>query len=410
MPFPLFLAFKYLKPKRSVTSVITCVSVLGVLLGVAAVIIVRAVMTGFGDLWERKILDFKPHISIVPYGNMRVIDNEDDLVRRLEAVPGVKAVTPEIDTRCLLEHEGRVSAPIVLGVDSERFSRAYRLGAPRSGTYDLDGDSIVLGIDLARQLGVWTGDKVTVYSPKTLVNRDEIVLPVKWTVSGIFSSGQRDYDSGFAVASLPNVRDLMGLDRGGVFAIHLKCLEPAVPAAFDEVCRKVGRIAEGKRLITWREADRELFNALAVEKNMTALLLMLITVVALFCVMNTLLVLTVQKTPEIGLLKALRFPKRRIMAVFMVHGLFQCTVGVLLGLLAAWGVLANLQTLVDKLAHFGIEVFPKAVYGLDSIPYRLVASDVVWVVAIVYVFGLLASFVPALLAACKNPVDALGKT
>ena len=409
MPFPLFLAFKYLKPKRSVTSVITCVSVLGVLLGVAAVIIVRAVMTGFGDLWERKILDFKPHISIVPYGSARVIGNEDALVKRLETVPGIKAVTPEVDTRCLLEHEGRVSAPMVLGVDPDRFSRAYRLGAPRSGTYDLEGDSLVLGVDLARQLGVWTGDKVTVYSPKTLVDRDEVVLPVKWTVSGIFSSGQRDYDSGFAVASLPNVRDLMGLDRGGVFAIHLKCDEPAVPAAFDEVCRKVREAADGNRLITWREADRELFNALAVEKNMTALLLMLITVVALFCVMNTLLVLTVQKTPEIGLLKALRFPKRRIMAVFMVHGLFQCTVGVILGLLAAWGVLANLQALVDRLAHFGIEVFPKAVYGLDSIPYRLVASDVVWVVAIVYVFGLLASFIPALLAACKNPVDALGK-
>ena len=409
MPFPLFLAFKYLKPKRSVTSVITCVSVLGVLLGVAAVIIVRAVMTGFGDLWEKKILDFKPHISIVPYGSDHVIRGEDAMVKRLEAVHGVVAVTPEIDTRCLLQHNGRVAAPVILGVDSDRFSRAYRLGAPRAGTYDLDGDSIVLGVDLARQLGAWVDDEITVYSPKTLVDRDEIVLPVKWRVAGIFSSGQRDYDSGYAVASLPNVRDLMGLDKGGVFAVHLKCAMPAVPAVFDKVCEDVRAAAPSCRLITWREADRELFNALAVEKNMTALLLMLITVVALFCVMNTLLVLTVQKTPEIGLLKALRFPKRRIMAVFMVHGLVQCTAGVILGLLAAWGVLANLQSLVEQLAHFGVEVFPKAVYGLDSIPYRLVASDVVWVVAIVYVFGLLASFIPALLAACKNPVDALGK-
>ena len=408
MPFPLFLAFKYLKPKRSVTSVITCVSVLGVLLGVAAVIIVRAVMTGFGDLWEKKILDFKPHISLVPYGNSQVIRGEDELVKKLETVTGVIAVTPEIDTRCLLQHDGRVSAPVILGVDSDRFSRAYKLGAPRAGTYDLDGDSIVLGVDLARQLGVWTDDEITVYSPKTLVDRDEIVLPVKWRVAGIFSSGQRDYDSGYAVASLPNVRDLMGLDKGGVFAIHLKCADPAVPAVFDKVCADVRALSDN-RLITWREADRELFNALAVEKNMTALLLMLITVVALFCVMNTLLVLTVQKTPEIGLLKALRFPKHRIMAVFMVHGLVQCTTGVILGLLAAWGVLANLQSLVEQLAHFGVEVFPKAVYGLDSIPYRLVAADVIWVVAIVYVFGLLASFIPALLAACKNPVEALGK-
>ena len=408
MPFPLFLALKYLKPKRSVTSVITCVSVLGVLLGVAAVIIVRAVMTGFGDLWERKILDFKPHISIVPFGSGHLIRGEDEWVGKLEAVPGIVAVTPQIDTRCLLEKEGRVSAPVILGIDPDRFSRAYRLGPPCAGTYDLDGDSIILGIDLARQLGAWIGDRITVYSPKSMVNRDEIVLPVRWTVTGIFSSGQRDYDSGFAVASLSNVRDIMGLDRGGVFAIHIKCAEPAVPEVFDRVCERVNALTQN-RLITWREADRELFNALAVEKNMTALLLMLITIVALFCVMNTLLVLTVQKTPEIGLLKALRFPKRRIMAVFMVHGLVQCTAGVALGLLAAWGVLSNLQSIVDRLAHFGVEVFPKSVYGLDSIPYRLVASDVVWVVVIVYVFGLLASFVPALLAACKNPVDALGK-
>lgn len=405
MPFPLFLALKYLKPKRSVTSVITCVSVLGVLLGVAAVIIVRAVMTGFGDLWEEKILSFKPHISIVPYGGGNVIRGEDALVGRLEAIPGVTAATPEIDTRCLLERHGRVSAPVILGIDSDRFSRAYKLGMPRAGTYDLDGDSIVLGVDLARQLGAWVGDEVTVYSPKSMVNRDEIVLPVKWRVVGIFSSGQRDYDSGYAVASLPNVRELMGMDEG-VLAVHLKCAEPAVPEVFDRVCADVRSVCD-HRLITWREADRELFNALAVEKNMTALLLMLITVVALFCVMNTLLVLTVQKTPEIGLLKALRFPKRKIMAVFMVHGLFQCTTGVVLGLLAAWGVLANLQDLVEQLAHFGVEVFPKAVYGLDSIPYRLVASDVVWVVVIVYAFGLLASFVPAALAAAKNPVEAL---
>ena len=408
MPFPLFLAFKYLKPKRSVTSVITCVSVLGVLLGVAAVIIVRAVMTGFGDLWERKILDFKPHISLVPYGNSQVIRGEDDLVRKLEAVPGVVAVTPEIDTRCLLQHDGRVSAPVILGVDSDRFSRAYRLGAPRAGTYDLDGDSIVLGVDLARQLGAWTGDEITVYSPKTLVDRDEIVLPVKWTVAGIFSSGQRDYDSGFAVASLPNVRDLMGLDKGGVFAIHLKCAEPAVPAVFDKVCAEVRALSDN-RLITWREADRELFNALAVEKNMTALLLMLITVVALFCVMNTLLVLTVQKTPEIGLLKALGFSRTQIMKVFMVHGMIQCGTGIALGLLVSWAVLSNLQNIVEWLARMGLEVFPASVYGLAAIPHRLIVSDIFWVVGLVFVFGLLASFLPAMCASLKDPVKALNQ-
>ncbi len=405
MPFSLFLAVKYLKPKRSVTSVITCVSVLGVLLGVAVVIIVRAVMTGFGDLWQEKILDFKPHVSLVPW-NGHVVQGEDELADEIEKLPGVLSATPQIDTRCLLEYRGRVAAPMILGVDADRFKTAYNVGAPRAGEFNLEGDSIILGTDLARRLGVWVGDKVTVYSPKTLTQRDEIYLPVRWEVVGIFSSGQRDYDSGFAAASLPNVRDLMGMEHG-VFAIHVKTAEPANPPVFDELCKSILGIAPNCRQITWREADRELFNALAVEKNMTALLLMLVTVVALFCVMNTLLVLTVQKTSEIGLLKALGFGKPKIMGAFMVHGLVQVTTGVVLGLALAFAVLKNLQNLVELLAQFGVEVFPKSVYGLDSIPYRLVAADVIWVVVIVYVFGLLASFLPAFLAASKNPVDAL---
>ena len=409
MPFSFFLALKYLKPKRSVTSVITCVSVLGVLLGVAAVIIVRAVMTGFGDLWEEKILDFKPHVTLsAGYGQGNVIRNEDTLVEKLAALPGVTSAMPQIETRIMLEHRGRVSAPIVLGVDPDRFQSAYRIGAPRAGTYDLEGDAIVLGIDLARQLGCWVGDQVTVYSPKTLAVRDEIFLPLKWKVTGVFNSGQRDYDSGFCVCSLANARELMGLEHG-VFSIHLRSAEPSNVPVFDALVARVNEIAPSCRVVTWREADRELFNALAVEKNMTAFLLMLITVVALFCVMNTLLVLTVQKTPEIGLMKALGFTKAKIMGAFVVHGLVQVTAGTALGLGTAYAVLRNLQNIVDQLGRFGVQVFPKSVYGLDSIPYRLVTADVVWVVGIVYFCGLLAALVPAFLAASKNPVEALNK-
>ena len=416
MSFSVFLATKYLKPKRSVASVITCVSILGVMLGVAAVIIVRSVMTGFGDEWEKKILSFKPHISILPVrGN--VVANEDSIAAAVRALPGVTCVTPEVDTRVLLSYRERVLAPVLLGVDADDFTAAYKIGAPRAGTFDLDGDSIVLGVHAARALGCWVGDEVTVYSPKTLASQDEVFLPIKWKVVGIFSCGQYDYDSGYAVASLANVRDLMGLEKG-VFAIHVKTDCPTDPAKFHALVETVVETANSSnspllhsptpvRALTWREADRELFAALAVEKNMTAVLLLLISLVALFCVMNTLLVLTVQKTPEIGLLKALGFPRGKIMGAFVVHGLVQCTVGVVLGLAAAFAILKNLQNLVEMLARFGIEVFPKAVYGLDAIPYRLVTADVVWVVAIVFTFGLLASLVPAFLAASKKPVEAL---
>ena len=406
MNFPLFLALKYLKPKRSVASVITLVSILGVMLGVAVVLIVRSVMTGFGDIWEEKILDFKPHVSLVPQSG-NVIRGEDEIAAKLRQVPGVTCVTPEIDTRVLLAHKGRVLAPVILGVDGDDFTRAYRIGAPRAGTFDLAGDTIVLGVSAARSLGVWVGDEVTVYSPKTLVAKDEVFLPVKWKVVGIFSCGQHEYDSGYVVASLPNVRDLMGMEHG-VFAIHVKTDCPTDATKFNELVSEALRVAP-LRAISWREADREIFNALAVEKNMTALLLSLISLVAVFCVMNTLLVLTVQKTPEIGLLKALGFRKREIMKVFLVHGMIQCGLGIVLGLLASWAVLANLQDIVEWLAKMGLEVFPASVYGLAAIPHRLIVSDVFWVVALVFVFGLLASFVPALFAAAKDPVKALNQ-
>lgn len=405
MRLPLFLALKYLKPKRSVASAITIVSVLGVMLGVAAVLVVRSVMTGFGEIWEEKILDFKPHVTLLPTrGN--VIVGEDAIAARLRRVPGVVCVTPEIDTRVLISCRGRVLAPVIIGVDGDDFASAYRVGEPRAGSFDLEGDTLVIGATAARSLGVWVGDEVTVYSPKTLIDKDEIFLPVKWRVGGVFSCGQHEYDSGYVVASLPNVRDLMGLENG-VFAIHVKTDCPTDPRRFGAVSAAIAEIAPALRQMTWREADREIFNALAVEKNMTALLLSLISLVAVFCVMNTLLVLTVQKTPAIGLMKAIGFGKREIMSVFMVHGLIQCTLGIALGLATSWAVLSNLQRIVEWLSRLGLEVFPASVYGLAEIPHHLVPMDVFWVVALVLVFGTLASFVPALIASLKDPVRAL---
>lgn len=407
MRLPLFLALKYLKPKRSVASAITVVSVLGVMLGVAAVLVVRSVMTGFGEIWEEKILDFKPHVTLLPtHGN--VIGGEDALAARLRRVPGVTCVTPEIDTRVLISCRGRVLAPVIIGVDGDDFASAYRVGEPRAGSFDLEGDTLLIGATAARSLGVWVGDEVTVYSPKTLIDKDEIFLPVKWRVGGIFSCGQHEYDSGYVVASLPNVRDLMGLESG-VFAIHVKTDCPTDPRRFGAVSAAIAEIAPNLRQVTWREADREIFNALAVEKNMTALLLSLISLVAVFCVMNTLLVLTVQKTSAIGLLKSIGFRRREIMSVFMVHGLIQCVLGISLGLSASWAILSNLQRIVEWLSRLGLEVFPASVYGLAEIPHHLVPIDVFWVVALVLVFGTLASFVPALIASLKDPVRALSE-
>ena len=436
MPFSVFLALKYLRPRRSLASVITFVSVLGVQLGVAIVIIVRAVMTGFGDKWQEMILEFKPHVTVSPRAGTPLVRNEAPLVAEIEKIDGVKSVAPVIAARVLLERRvsggsSLVDAPVLLGIDGDRVRSAFfpsaAGGAAQSsvridGTCDLEGETLVLGSGLAKKLGVRTPlnggspyfglplGHATVYSPKTLVNRDEIYLPLKYRVEGVFNLGHGDYDGEYALTSLANMRELLGIDDG-VMSVNVKTA-PAVamdPARFGRIVEEIRKVAgrRGLEVRTWQELDRQLFNALAVEKNMMALLLMFITVVAVFCVMNTLLVLTVQKAPEIGLLKALGFPARKITGAFVVHGLVQCAAGTVLGLLSAWAVLANLQSMVSFLSGAGVEVFPAEIYKLSEIPWRLVPSDVAWVVCCVFGCGVLASLVPATAAARKNPVEAL---
>ncbi len=416
-----FLAFKYIKPKRSVASVIACVSVLGVMLGVAVVIIVRSVMTGFGDAWREKILSFKPHVTIEAEsytGRAITVTGEDELAEALRSVPGVACVNPEVATRAMLSNpraEERVQAPILVGLGGDDFTKAYAVGEPLAGTFDLEPGGIVIGFELARALGLRVGSEVSVCAPP---KPNEVFLPRKWTVTGVYRSGHHDYDFDFAVADLRSVCDLMGReDTDGVDAICLKADDGTVLseprfkellAALGEKTDEAGR-APRYRIRTWREVDKQIFDAIAVETNMTAVLLSLISLVALFCVMNTLLVLTVQKTPEIGLLKALGFRRVQIMGVFLVHGLVQCTVGVVLGLLASWAVLSNLQRIVVWLGKMGMEVFPAEIYKLDEIPHRIIASDVALTVVVIYIFGLLASLIPALIAAAKDPVKALGE-
>jgi len=407
MPFSLFLAFKYLKPKRTVTSVVTLISVVGVVLGVAIIIIVRAVMTGFGDMWQEKILDFKPHITIRAIGGA-VIQDSQRICRQMEQVEGVVAASPSLETRVLVENRRRVVAPLLIGVDPERAGNILKLGRISAGTFDVRGDSVVIGLDLAAELGITVGDELLVYSPMNLVSEDEVYFPERLILTGIYESGQRDFDSGFVITSLTVARDLMGMDSG-VYSIHLKTLKPADHEHFNKVVNEVDKLLPGYMVRTWQEIDRQLFNALAVEKNMMVILLMFITVVAIFCVTNTLIVLTVQKTDEIGLLKALGFSSRQVMGAFVIHGWIQCLAGTLLGIGTAFLVLYNLQSLVELLAKLGVEVFPKNVYGLSQIPWRVVPSELFDVSWSVILFCTFASFLPAWRASRKDPVAALRK-
>ena len=403
LPFPLFLACKYLRPKRSVISIVSVISVLGVIIGVAILVIVTAVMTGFDNTWRDKILSFKPHLTVVsPYG---AIEDEEALCKRLEVIEGVTGVAPSIETRVLLKHDDATASPVVVGIDPDRASTVSKIPYHmRAGKFDLSGDSLLVGVDLARQLGIMPGSKVTVYTARTVMDDDEITLPEDLTVTGIFDMGMRDFDSGFVLTSLDVARDLVGMDSGA-YSIYMMTDDPF---KFDSYAQRVRKdLGPGYLVRSWSEIDRMLFDALSHEKTMMFVLLVFITIVAIFCITNTLIVIGVQKTSEVGLLKALGFSWWQILLTFVLLGWIQCLIGTAAGVGVALLILNNLEGIVNALLALDIEAFPKGIYGLDKIPWDVQWVDVRRIAIVVMSFCTLASLIPASRAAGLDPVKAL---
>jgi len=402
LPFSLYLALKYLKPKRSFVSVVTVISILGVLLGVSILVIVLSVMTGFDNMWRTKILSFKPHLTITSrYG---VIEDEEELCRRVETIEGVTGVAPSVETRVMIQHRGRMAAPVVLGVDPNRAGLVSRIPDHiSSGRFDLDEDTTVVGCDLALQLGLSPGDKLLVHSPLNIMSQDEIHLPEELEVVGIFDMGMRDFDSGFILASIHVVRDVVGLDAGA-YTVYVMTEDPF---RFEEYAARVkDALGPTYDVRAWQEVDRVLFDALSHEKTMMFVLLAFITVVAIFCVTVTLIVVVVQKTSEIGLLKALGIPTWKILLAFLIHGWVQCLIGTLAGIGTGLLILSNIPRIVAALAHCNVSVFPKAIYGLSEIPWETSARDLVQICVMVLVVCTLTCVIPVLRAALLEPVEA----
>jgi len=375
----------------------------GVILGVAILVIVLSVMTGFDNMWREKILSFKPHLTV--FSRYGMVENEEELCRVLEQVEGVTATAGCIETRVLMQYKGRTAAPIVMGVNPERSEGVSRVASHmEAGNLRLDGDRTVIGFDLARQLGLGVGAKVLVYSPMNVISRDELYLPEELAVSGIFNMGMRDFDSGFILTSIEVARELVGIETGA-HAVYVMIEDPF---RFQELGERVQRkLGPDYAVRTWKEVDSLMFDALSHEKTMMFVLLVFITIVAIFCVTNTLIVITVHKTNEIGLLKALGFSSGKIMAAFVWHGWIQCLIGIAGGIGTGLAVLYNLKRIVAWLTSVNVEVFPKEIYGLSEIPWSASVGEIAFIGVFVMVFCTLSSILPAFRAARLDPLEAL---
>ena len=403
MPFSLFIALKYLKPKRTYFSVVTIISVLGVLLGVAVLIIVLSVMTGFDDMWREKILGFNAHLTVTAPGG---IPEENQTMARLASISGVTGVAPSTEGQVVVQHGERMFTPMLRGIDPVREATVSQI--PRSvsqGKFILTGTEVVIGIDLARRMGVGVGDKLLINSPRSFVSRDEITLPEEFLVTGVFEVGMWEYDSGFVFCSLERAGRVFGMESG-VGSIRMMARDPY---RAQDVARQVrALLGEEYYVTTWMEQNRQIFSALRVEKNMMFFLLIFITIVAAFGITNTLITVTVQKTNEIGLLKAIGFSSGSIMRIFFWQGWIEGMIGTFSGVGTALLVLHYRNDLLRWLSDtFHLELFPKELYRLSEIPSRTAPLDVAVVAGSVIIICTLAGLIPAWRAARLDPVQAL---
>ncbi|MFO7536000.1 MAG: ABC transporter permease [Kiritimatiellia bacterium] len=404
LPFSLFLALKYLKPKRSYFSVVTLLSMLGVLLGVALLIIVLSVMTGFDDMWKEKILGFNAHVTVSGAGGM--VRDPELLIQPIEAVPGVKAAAPYIQGPVMIRHKGVVYTPLLRGVDPAQEARVSRIPTSMDeGVFATKRGEATVGRDLAEAMGIRVGDPILVNSPASFLSGDEIRLPEELTVCGIFNVGMYDYDMHFIVCTLETARDVHGLEDG-VHAINVMTGDPEkAPQAARDIRAALGPYY---RVTTWMEQNEQLFGALRVEKNIMFFLLIFIAVVAAFGITNTLITLAVQKTREIGLLKAIGFPTGRVMSLFFVLGFVQGVGGTAAGVGFGMLALRYRNDLLGWISNtFGMELLPRELYHLSQIPSRTTFADVGVVAISVIVICTLAGMIPAWRAARLDPVEAL---
>lgn len=422
--FSLFLAVRYLKPKRTFVSVITVISILGVTLGVLVLILVLSVMTGFERELERKVIGFDAHVTIMSESPI-----EDWTKVRDEAakVPHIEAMAPFVQGPVLVKFQNRNMAPKVRAIDPELEEKVASIKEfIIRGSYDLDGDKVILGSELAGILGADVGDTITVYSAANIqkmmeeldraqqegkqtdaATLKEMILPLDLEVTGIFESGRYLVDSDYLLVPLHIGQEIYGLDSANM--VHGIAVKTSDRYLADQVRDDLREALEpGIYPLTWMDMNKQLFDAIRMERSVMFFILLFIVLVAAFGIMNTLITVTVQKTREIGILKALGAQTWQIISVFLAQGVVVGIFGTLTGLVSGIA-LVQYRNQVRQLIYSvtGYDPFPAGIYQFNKIPAEIVPHDVILICVSAFIICSVAALIPAWFASRLDPVKAL---
>jgi lipoprotein-releasing system permease protein len=415
LPVEIFLALRYLRPRRTFVSAITMLSVLGVTLGVMVLIVVLSVMEGFEQRLADKIIGFNAHLTV---SNQDIVENAPQIIEELKRDPQVLDATPFAYGPVLAQFEGKITTPIIKGVPIEGDDAALPIRKfIVDGSYELRGDSILAGQQWARRSDAHIGDKVLIYAPRHFENvktmqkgHGSVMLPDEFTITGIFSTGMFDYDLNFLVTSLGNAQRLYKLGNG-VHGIAIRMKDPMLA---PELKKKLNLAWEHSDIIppltakTWMDQNRPLFMAIATERTVMSFILFFIMIVAAFGLCSTLITITVQKAREIGVLKAMGAREGQVAVIFALHGLIVGAIGAVGGVLLAVIVLFYRNPFRIFLSRrLGIEVFSPDVYNFTDIPAVTHPQTVLVIAAAAVVICVVAALIPARGAARLDPAQAL---
>jgi lipoprotein-releasing system permease protein len=422
LPFELLLALRYLRPRRTFVSVITLISVVGVALGVAVLIIVISVMSGFGHDLRERILGFNAPIQISTYD--RPMDNYEQVMRVVSSNQNVIGVAPFVLGPVLLKTEPTngdspaFATPYIRGVDINTEASVSDLGKKilPGGSFDLSGQGLVVGSTFAEDNGLSVGDHVSIYSPDEIKKmaaqlqngktNGEAFLPNDYTITGVFDVGWDEYNAHIIAMSLENAQDLYDLDDS-VHGLFVKLVDPYQAAVVKTQLEDT--LGDQFRITTWEEQNGALLGAVLVEKNVMRVILFFIVIVAALCMLSAQITFVIRKTKEIGILKAVGSTNFQISIVFLAQSAIIGIIGVLSGL--GLGILA--LTYRNEVLHLlnrwtGFELFPASIYGFSELPAIIAPNDVAIISIISFVLiCLVGGLLPAILAYLLKPVEAL---
>ena len=401
MRFEFFLAKRFLMGQRYgvFRLVTTTIAIGGTALGVAALLVTLAVMDGFRIDIQEKILGTQPHIVITSPFNAN-LPYEPALAEALKSIPGVEAQAPYVSAQALLQSENRVTGILLRGILPDQEARVTRLtGILVHGDWrKLDDHGIVLGQELAESIGAHGGQTLTLIAPQAAA--DALLQTPrmrKFTVVGIFHSGMYEYDANLAYVTLPASQDLIGIGKHITgYGVRMTDVDKTVEAERAII----DRLGAGFWVRSWQDLNRPLFSAMKLERTVMFIILTLIILVSSFTIISNLLLLTIEKGREIGILQAIGASPQQIAKIFLLNGFMLGGSGVGLGLLL--GVFIS-----ELLKHYPIIRLPADVYYIDRLPVRLSLQTVESVAACAFILVLASVLYPAYKAHQMDPVQAI---